>query len=297
MVLIGSLPAARMSDMATCAGPPDVIVKGAATVFIGGLPAARQLDITAHGGLITLGCPTVLIGDPPILARPITQVKVGNETWWRVGTGTYVRPDAADPTFESAAIAALVRLDTTSNMKAAFNAIEASGNYVVVQPYVPPAGWGPFNAYCAPYNSAGAQTPGVGSNSTVAWDPGVNGFGPAGTTPDSSQPGADIILAHELIHGTHNAQGKQPAGPINADQINVHEERNTVGLPAGTYNRPGDPLDGTALPDTQSLPYTENGVRAEYAERGIKSPVTGNPPVQRPSYYDPTPTGGAGSPF
>jgi len=61
-VLIGGLPAARVSDMATCAGPPDIIVKGSATVMIGNMPAARIGDNTAHGGVIVLGCPTVLIG-------------------------------------------------------------------------------------------------------------------------------------------------------------------------------------------------------------------------------------------
>jgi uncharacterized Zn-binding protein involved in type VI secretion len=61
-VLIGGLPAARVGDMATCVGPPDSIVKGSGTVFIGGMPAARMGDMTAHGGLITLGCPTVIIG-------------------------------------------------------------------------------------------------------------------------------------------------------------------------------------------------------------------------------------------
>jgi len=62
-VIIGYLPAARMSDMAVCVGPPDVIVKGSPTVFINGLPAARIGDSTAHGGVIVAGCPTVIIGD------------------------------------------------------------------------------------------------------------------------------------------------------------------------------------------------------------------------------------------
>jgi len=61
-VLIGFLPAARVTDMATCVGPPDTIVKGSATVIIGNLPAARIGDNTAHGGVIVLGCPTVIIG-------------------------------------------------------------------------------------------------------------------------------------------------------------------------------------------------------------------------------------------
>jgi len=61
-VLIGKLPAARVTDMVTCVGPPDVIVKGSTTVLISKLPAARMGDLTAHGGSIILGLPTVLIG-------------------------------------------------------------------------------------------------------------------------------------------------------------------------------------------------------------------------------------------
>ena len=55
-VLIGGLPAARVSDICTCAGPPDMIAMGSMTVLIGGLPAARMGDMTAHGGLIVMGC-------------------------------------------------------------------------------------------------------------------------------------------------------------------------------------------------------------------------------------------------
>jgi len=62
-VLIGELPAARVTDKAVCVGPPDIITLGSFTVLIGDLPAARLGDITAHGGDIVLGCPTVLIGD------------------------------------------------------------------------------------------------------------------------------------------------------------------------------------------------------------------------------------------
>jgi len=61
-VLIGELPAARVSDLAMCAGGPDTIALGSFTVLIGGMPAARMGDITAHGGVIVLGWFTVLIG-------------------------------------------------------------------------------------------------------------------------------------------------------------------------------------------------------------------------------------------
>ena len=61
-VLIGGLPAARVSDMAVCVGPPDVIVLGSFTVLTMSMPQARIMDMTAHGGMIVLGMPTVLVG-------------------------------------------------------------------------------------------------------------------------------------------------------------------------------------------------------------------------------------------
>ena len=61
-VIISGLPAARVGDLATCVGPPDSIAKGSATVMIGKMPAARIGDMTAHGGVIVAGAPTVLIG-------------------------------------------------------------------------------------------------------------------------------------------------------------------------------------------------------------------------------------------
>ena len=62
LVLIGGMPAAKLSDMAVCVGPPDVIVMGAVTTLVGGMPAARMTSMTAHGGTVVAGYPMVLIG-------------------------------------------------------------------------------------------------------------------------------------------------------------------------------------------------------------------------------------------
>jgi uncharacterized Zn-binding protein involved in type VI secretion len=62
-VIIGGMLAARVGDMATCAGPPDTIAVGSPTVIIGNQMAARLGDQTVHGGVITVGCPTVIIGE------------------------------------------------------------------------------------------------------------------------------------------------------------------------------------------------------------------------------------------
>jgi uncharacterized Zn-binding protein involved in type VI secretion len=302
-VQTGFLAQARVSDMATCVGPLDVIAQGAATVLVRGLPAARMGDSCVHGGAVVVGFPTVLIGGPTFSARPVKRhFNVLTWSWeWDYGSAITVTEDPNDPTYQSRALAALIRLDTTPTGQAMFNAIEASGNHVTVVPFVPTPASGPFNASCTPDNDTDARTPGTGTDSTVAWDPDVHGFGPPGTTPNSSQPGSDIILGHEMIHAAHNATGTKGNGPINAANSNVSEERNTVGLPASTYNDPagrnGPPANGTPLPDTTGGPYTENGLRNDYRNQGIPSPVTGAPPVPRPSYGAPTPTDGPGAPF
>ena len=62
-VLTGKMVQARIGDMATCAGPPDMIAMGAMTVLVCKKPAARMGDTTVHGGTFVTGEPTVLIGD------------------------------------------------------------------------------------------------------------------------------------------------------------------------------------------------------------------------------------------
>lgn len=61
-VLICSVPAATFGSLATCVGSTDQIIQGSPTVLINGLPAARLGDPSVHGGVIVVGCPTVIIG-------------------------------------------------------------------------------------------------------------------------------------------------------------------------------------------------------------------------------------------
>lgn len=61
-VYIGYSPAARVGDKATCVGPIDTISAGSSNVIIGNKDAARQFDSTSHGGKITTGCLTVIVG-------------------------------------------------------------------------------------------------------------------------------------------------------------------------------------------------------------------------------------------
>jgi uncharacterized Zn-binding protein involved in type VI secretion len=64
-VIIAYQPAARVGDNLVCVGPLDSVSEGEPTVIIGNKDAARLGDPTSHGGRITLGCPTVIIGSTP----------------------------------------------------------------------------------------------------------------------------------------------------------------------------------------------------------------------------------------
>jgi len=61
-VLTSGLPQARIGDMHVCVGPLGTLALGSFTVLVGGQPASRMGDVTAHGGAVVGGCPTVLIG-------------------------------------------------------------------------------------------------------------------------------------------------------------------------------------------------------------------------------------------
>ena len=79
-VLVGNMPAARLTDMtvpcvlAGCVpGGPGMIAMGSSSVLIGNMPAARINDMSSHatcvapipspvGKILPPGCPTVMIG-------------------------------------------------------------------------------------------------------------------------------------------------------------------------------------------------------------------------------------------
>ena len=61
-VIVAGMPAARIGDSCVCVPAMDSIAAGSGTVMIGGKPAARLGDSCAHGGVIVVGAPTVLIG-------------------------------------------------------------------------------------------------------------------------------------------------------------------------------------------------------------------------------------------
>jgi hypothetical protein len=239
---------ARLSDQATCVGPPDVIAKGAATVLVQGLPAARQTDQTAHGGVITVGLPTVMIGDPSVTI--------------------IIQPDPAHPNFAKDVAAALAKILPTNSGVEWLRQMGANGKAVTIVPF------DGANGSCTPANGTNAAN-GVGSDSTIAWNPNHNTTD-SGLPGTQGSPGAPVILAHEMCHALHNANGADANGPNDSfpgqqGSSARNEERQTVGTGGSPIQTPTGPQNNP--PDYSHNVPTENSFRDDL---GIP---------RRPTYY------------
>jgi hypothetical protein len=315
--MIEGAPAAHVMNGAQCSGataagpahpPPPAplpIVVGSPTVFIGHLPAARWVPSgDAAGCGVFLGLPaaaaarTTLIGDGGGAVPPLAVQMVPHKAGWvmRIGNSINVY---GDPAYQGQVAEAYQRLNQLSpNMRRALAALDATSHGLAVIMY--DGSHGAFNATTEPHHAAQSRPGNEGTDSTISWDPNINGNGLVPGQPGARYDGADDALAHETYHGVHNATAQADPGysPLGGPETN--EERNTTGLPPQTYIDPqGDPnYDGTALPDTRGNPYTENGTLDDYRNAGVNAPYhpTYNPGPPQPapprtSYYP------SGAPF
>ena len=60
-IIAGILPAADMTSMAICIGPPANVVDGSPSFIADCLPIAVMLAETDHGGMVLEGFPTILV--------------------------------------------------------------------------------------------------------------------------------------------------------------------------------------------------------------------------------------------
>ncbi len=251
VVLIGGLPAAVLSNMCLCVGPPDMIIKGSAGVFIGGLPAARMGDNTAHGGVIVGGFPTVLIGevggggsaspfgDFPITVEPqsLLDMVLGVPPVIKYGEIRIVG-DPNDPSFQGKALQDLIALNGTPTGHNLLQSLNDSGKKVSVEHTTE----GNATSFNPSANRKADGTPGTPMESVVvSYNPDSPTSSPNPTQPWQTRPPA-IGLGHELIHADHGVHGTfypntdandskpNPDGSATAPQMDL-DELHTAGIP------------------------------------------------------------------
>jgi len=258
-VLIGMMPAARVTDMLVCVGPPDVIAKGSPTVLIGNMMAARMGDLTAHGGTIVIGFPTVIIGEAgaggagggggggagagggggtPGAAPAIPQgstligfmngmpiVRLANGDI-QVGNNITI---TGSPAFQSKALADLGKIAATKTGKSILEALD-KGTHKVTIKELDMATAQKNGALAGPNDPAGSKDPTKGSDTTVSYNPDVK-------LQMTDQDGKKVdypvesMLGHELIHAVHNSNGTNERDkPDPKEPGSNQEESHTIGI-------------------------------------------------------------------
>jgi uncharacterized Zn-binding protein involved in type VI secretion len=285
-VLIGGLPAARITDLAVCVGPPDVIVKGSPTVLIQYLPAARMLDNTAHGGMLVLGDFTVIIGDsgsggggggggagavptvPPVLGAlggvapgAVTDAeKMSSEGFKDLTKSIKI---AGDKEYKEKVMKDLREISSTPTGKKLLQSLRDSGKTVEIRPLKDPDD-GNSTGYKngADRFKGSDEKPGKGTDSIVSYDPEQTTIG---DQPWETRPPA-IGLGHELIHAEQAANGTMAQGQTNNDSKPDPSD------PSRIAQEKKREVEAVGIAPDDRRPFTENKLREEWSPRQPSRP-------------------------
>ncbi|HEY4360175.1 MAG TPA: M91 family zinc metallopeptidase [Bryobacteraceae bacterium] len=294
-VLISGLPAARITDMLVCVGPPDIIVQGSFTVLIQGLPAARMFDMTAHGGVIVLGDFKTWIGDsgsgsggggggmaapappampampampnPPALPMPdlpsVPSVPAPPDPEAAFKAATQNIKISGDAAFQEKVTKDLHQIYNTPTGKGLLESIQKSGKTVEIKPTANP-GDGNATGYknAADRFKAADGTPGKGTDSVVYYNPDRTKIGDEDW---ATRPPA-IGLGHELVHAEQASYGKMAPG----DTDNDHKPDPSD--PSKTAQERVREVEAAGIPPNDTYPYTENKLRDEWNPKQPQRP-------------------------
>jgi len=240
-VLVGNMPQARVTDKAICVGPPDVIMKGEMTVTVGTAMSGGGL-----GGLLCGLISAVMAMLSPPYPRSVLQPDGTIVTEYQEGLVIQ-----GDSEFQAIVTADLNQIASTPSGEAMLEDLAGTGKTTTIVPTTSGNGIsGTGHANRRPNGDLGQ-----GSDTTVSYDP-VNGT--LGNQPWQTRPPA-IGLAHELIHAVHFQEGSRTTTPVANDNkpnpanpgqqsMLEEEEVRTTGVP----------------PYDTSEPYSENSIRDEW---------------------------------
>jgi uncharacterized Zn-binding protein involved in type VI secretion len=253
-VLVTGLEAARLADYAACMGSvDDLVVQGAAMVLIKGLPVAHVSSHCEHGGSVKSGAPDVFVGGPTF-ELPSNFTFDGSKE------------------FKNRTVRDLYFLSTKPSGAEYLRRLGIANQTVTFREH---AG---INGYCMPVNRSN-QIAGNPTGSVILYNPDYrsNAYDASGNL--LAQP-PQTILAHEMGHALHNAeghfaQGQDPNPPASEPNIGA-EESQAIGT--GSY--------GGAFPTENTL-RSELGLGRRDNHFGSGGPAPGEPPIVqlRPGGY------------
>jgi uncharacterized Zn-binding protein involved in type VI secretion len=264
-VLIGSLPAARATDLAVCAGGPDSIAMGSPTVLIMSLQAARIGDPSVHGGVIVMGLPTVMIGVaglvgveivPDSFIGPLAPNQMRESeavqalaTLENIARGQSQVKITGSAEYQGQVLAALARLMSRPTGRALVNALDGAPHSTTIRSTAGGNSENAANWNNGLYNTA-AGTAGPGSDNTVDWN--ANRSKINGEDWQTRDPA--VGLGHELVHSYHDVNG-------------TTDGRNSVPYTdanGNARNAPGYEQQAAGVGVHSGDPLTENNIRKEH---------------------------------
>ena len=140
------------------------------------------------------------------------------------GRETYeggMQSDEAAADFVSKALANLGIVGQTPSGKKMLEDIEATGKKITIkQTYAD-------NGYARRASEVGSETPGVGTNTTIGWNPSF-GDGPTGMPERDLAKMPSRVMFHEFGHGRHNALGQNQQDTPMGGGWDTVEEYNTI---------------------------------------------------------------------
>ncbi len=222
-VLTGNFPQSRQTDMMVCVGPPDAVMMGFLTVQVG-MAGGGGLGALLAGIGMAIGA--LLSGDQyprAVLQDDGSIVTEFNEQITIEGS----------PEFQAAAIQDLNTFLATDTGQAWQEAYEATGRNITIRPISPGDDFDNASATRVHGRDALIRddgTAGPGSDTIVEYNPSESGRyrGEDGELHDSD---SSDTLAHELIHGLHNGEGMNRRElPDPHDPHDNQEEAATIGV-------------------------------------------------------------------
>ena len=258
LVMVGGLPIGVIGNMCTCAGPPDILAMGATTVLIGGRFAVRQTDMTAHGGLVVIGLPTVLIGGAT--SSSSFAFSYAPKPWYASilewlgvdmgGTDTImygniaIQADPSDPAYQGKVLGDLIMIENTPTGKALMTSLNNAGGAIIrVGQSKGPRGNATYSRRSPPEIEYDA-------------DRSVSGNG---AQPWQNRPPA-IGLAHEMIHADHGANGNMHSGS------GPNDSKPNPANPGVPPQKSLEELHTAGIPPYDTDPFTENKIRSEWPD-------------------------------
>ena len=247
-VLVGGLPAARLTSQCMCVGPTDVVSEGAATVLVDGLPAAHIVHKTIHGGTLVTGVPSVLIGGPTFSPPKCIVIE-------------------GDATFQGKVLRDLFKISTTRSGQALFASMEKSGKTLHIHPADSNSENTDPKAEKKTLGSPGYMG-GPGTDAEIGYNPDQQRLQPEGNDPnrydgeDFANRPPDVALFHEMCHADDNMNGTMSPAPHN-EKPPVYEHDN--GKRNDEYARDSE-LRAVGLPPCDKQGYSETSYREERGE-------------------------------